>query len=251
MALIKDLSDCSTYSVRGLDDQLVHQMNQIKPALLANISDLNVQLGKAVHPWLQRRAYESLKKAIAYRKQRMIINSAYRTIAGQALLRSHFDHKRCGIVAASLPGKSNHNNASAIDIEDSAGWRGSLQAFGWKWIGQFDPMHYDHLSAGNITPLSIIAFQQIWNECRPKDKLLTDGEMGVATLSRLRHAPAEGFPDIDPVRILCLTEPVQIGDDVGKLQIALRDRGYDIGKADKIFGMATQVALLQFQKIQS
>lgn len=247
--LLKDCTSCSTYSVRGLDDQLVAKMNEVKPGLLVRIDDdLNVQLGKAVHPWLQSKAKETLKRAIALRSQRIIINSAYRTLAGQALLRSHYEYKRCGIRAASEPGRSNHNNANAIDIEDSTGWRDALHKSGWKWIGAFDPMHYDCLGCPDILNVSVLAFQKLWNEANPKNKLAEDGEMGMITLSRLRFAPVEGFAGIGIGRVLRLTDPFMVGDDVGELQMALRSHGIPVEKADKIFGRVVHEAVVAFQE---
>lgn len=257
MVLIKDITDanggCETYSVRGLDNQLIAQMNKMRSGLLVRIDDLNVVLGKSVHPWMQAAAKECLKQAIADRGQQMKINSAYRTVAGQMLLRSHFEHgKRCSIVAAAQPGGSNHNNASAIDIDDSQGWRSALEANGWKKLGDFDPMHYD-CTDNDITAIHSIAvkaFQQLWN-IGPTDKLAEDGDFGDATASRLRFAPAEGFPGVGVPRILKLTEPLQIGNDVGELQLALRNAGITVEKADKVFGPGTDKAVKEFQAAKS
>lgn len=250
MTLIKDVTVCSTSAVRGIDKQLIAQMNKIRPVLV-RIDDLNVKLGDAVHPWIQPAAKECLKRAIAHRGQsQMVINSAYRTLAGQMLLRNHYEHgKRCNIVAAALPGQSNHNNASAIDIEDSQGWRSALQANGWKWLGERDPMHYDctDKEVDAIHSIAVLAFQQLWNIARPTDKLAEDKDFGDATASRLRFSPAEGFPSVGIPRILKLTEPLQIGNDVGELQLALRTAGIKVEKADKVFGSGTDKAVKEFQ----
>lgn len=258
MVLIKDITDanggCETYSVRGLDNQLIAQMNKMRSGLLVRIDDLNVELGKSVHPWMQAAAKECLKRAIAKRGQKMIINSAYRTVAGQMLLRSHFEHgKRCGIVAAAQPGGSNHNNASAIDIEDSHGWQTALEANGWKKLGPWDDMHFDcvHKDIAAINSIAVKAFQQLWNIARPTEKLDEDGDFGPATASRLRFAPAEGFPGVGVPRILKLTEPLQIGNDVGELQLALRGAGITVEKADKVFGPGTDKAVKEFQAAKS
>jgi peptidoglycan hydrolase-like protein with peptidoglycan-binding domain len=255
MTLLKDVTDCSTYSVRGLDDQLIAQMNRISPGLLVRIDDINnVKLADAaVHPWMQPAAKIRLQKAVAARGKQIIINSALRTLAGQMLLYQHFQNRRCGITAAATPGQSNHNNASAIDIEDSQGWRPVLQANGWRWIGSFDPMHYDCIGPGitSINLISVKAFQQLWSIVNPKDKLAADGLFGPATASRLRFSPAEGFPGVEPARILKLTQPVQAGRDVGDLQLALRKAGIKLDKADMIFGPSTDQAVKEFQAANS
>ncbi|AFZ13125.1 Peptidoglycan-binding domain 1 protein [Crinalium epipsammum PCC 9333] len=249
MTLLKDVTDCSTYSVRGLDNQLIAQMNKIRPNLLVRIDSLNVELGQAVHPWMQAAAKKCLERAIAARGQQMIINSAYRTIAAQMLLFLQYKTGRCGITAASPPGNSNHNNASAIDIEDPYGWRSALESNGWRKLGDWDRMHYDCVDNNiqSIKEISVQAFQQLWSMSRPNDKLADDGDYGPATSSRLLYAPAEGFPGVGIPRVLKLTEPLQIGNDVGELQLALRKAGIDIDKADKVFGTGTDLAVKEFQ----
>ncbi len=248
MALIKDVTDCSTFAVRGLDIQLIYQMNKISPGLLVRIDDLNVSLGGSVHAWMQASAKQSLAKAIAARNQKMVINSAYRTIAGQMLLRTHYRNSRCGISAAAPPGKSNHNNASAIDIEDVDGWRSVLEANNWKWIGSFDPVHYDCTDPGvkSIHQVAVQAFQQIWNSRRPNDPVASDGDFGPVTASRLRYSPAEGFSGMAIPRILKLTEPLQLGNDVEALQNALRKIGIQT-EVNKVFGPDTDRAVRQLQ----
>lgn len=250
MTLIKDLTDCSTLAVRGLDNQLVWLMNQLQPELLVQINDLPVDLSGAVHPYLQEPAWENLKNAIAARAQRMTVNSAYRTLAAQQLLRSHYENGCCGITAAAPPGRSNHNNASAIDIEDADGWQPWLEAHGWKRLGSFDPMHFDYLdqSIKDTRATAVVAFQKLWNQANPADKLLEDGDFGIGTSDRLLHSPSEGFPGVSMPRILCLTSPIQMGRDVGLLQLALRKHGIDVGKADMIFSPSLEMAVEEYQQ---
>ena len=204
-------------------------------------------LGEAVHPWLQKSARDSLAAAVSDRGVPMTINSAYRTLAGQALLRSHYENGRCGIVAAAQPGASNHNGAAAIDIEDAYDWQDCLEDHGWRKLGDFDPMHYDYSGAENILSLSVLAFQKLWNMARPLDRLDEDGGMGQATLSRLGYAPAEGFALVECPRLLRLTSPFQQGDDVGKLQITLQQKGVKV-KGDKVYGPGTDAAVKEFQQ---
>jgi N-acetylmuramoyl-L-alanine amidase len=248
MTLIKDVVDCSTYAVRGLDHQLIYQMNKISPGLLVRIDDLNVKLGQSVHPWMQAPAKECLAKAIALRNKPMTINSAYRTLAGQMLLRSHFEHQRCGITAAAAPGRSNHNNASAIDIEDANGWRATLESCNWKWLGAFDAVHFDCRDANIqlINRTATIAFQQIWNLCNPKDLIPAKGDFGPITEDKLRNSPAEGFAGLAVPRILKYTHPLQVGADVEALQKAIARVGISV-TIDRTFGPGLEKAVKQFQ----
>lgn len=252
--LLSRCTDCETFSVRGLDNQLMHQMNLLRPGLLVRIDDLeNVELGKSVHPWVQAPVRDCLIKAVKARGRKLIINSAFRTIAGQQLLRSHYENGRCGIVAAAPPGLSNHNNANAIDIEDPDAWRLALETNGFDKLGEWDDMHYDCRARGiiDIRSLSVIAFQQLWNLANPRDKLALDGDLGMLTLNRLRNAPIYGFADLPngyPPRVLRLTDPLQAGNDVGQLQLSLRAAGIKLDRADKIFGKDTDRAVKEFQE---
>jgi len=193
--LLKDITTCSTIAVKKLDEQLIAEMNSIQPNLLVRIDDLKVEIGEGCHPWLQAPAKTSLKQAIAYAGRKLIINSAFRTLAGQMLLRKHFENGACGILAAAEPGASNHNRASAIDIEDADTWRSALEASGWRKLGNFDPMHYDCVSGRlqDIGKLSVIAFQKLWNRHNPQDLIAVDGGFGAETRQKLLDSPAEGW----------------------------------------------------------
>lgn len=250
MTLIKDLTDCSTLAVRGLDNQLVAMMNQLQPSLLVQINNLPVSLGEAVHPYLQEPAWEGLKNAIAARGQRMQINSAYRTLAAQQLLRSQYEAGRCGITAAARPGESNHNNASAVDIDGSHEWQSFLEVWGYRKLGSWDDMHFDFVGEGikDIHSTAVLAFQKLWNQANPTDKLAEDGDYGAKTADRLLRSPSEGFPGLATPRILCLTTPTQMGKDVGALQLALRAHGVYIAKADMVFSPSLEGSVKEFQR---
>lgn len=114
-------------------------------------------------------------------------------------------------------------------------------------------MHYDckDEEIDAIQSIAVMAFQQLWNIARTTEKLADDGDFGPATASRLRFAPAEGFPGVGVPRILKLTEPLQIGNDIGELQLALRGAGITVEKADKIFGSGTDKAVKEFQAAKS
>jgi N-acetylmuramoyl-L-alanine amidase len=251
--LLVRCSECETSSVKGLDVQLLYQINLAKPGLLVRIDDIpDLILGSSVHPWVQGGVRKCLINALKARAGvKMTINSAYRTIVGQQLLRSHYENKRCNIVAAAPPGKSNHNNASAIDIEDADGWKDALSKNGFKKLGDFDPMHYDcTIGIVDMMPVSVAAFQQLWNLANPNDKLAIDGDMGQLTTNRLKNAPIEGFgnlPALYPQRVLKFTEPLQAGNDVGNLQLSLKVAGIEVGKVDKIFGQGLDKAVKEYQ----
>lgn len=263
--LLSRCTECETSSVRGLDLQLIHQVNLIKPGLLVRINDIpQLELGSSVHPWVQKGMRDCLVRLFKqYPTLTLKVNSAYRTIVGQALLFSHGENDRCGIKIVSPPGRSNHNNASSFDIEnwadDHEDEKGKvrsiidiLEDFGFSWLGRRmnDKMHFDCDECIDMRSISIKAFQLLHNLANPQDKLAIDGDYGQLVASRLRNAPIEGFPNLPagyPPRILKFTEPLQSGNDVGKLQLDLRAAGIDIGKADKIFGQGLDKAVRAYQ----
>jgi N-acetylmuramoyl-L-alanine amidase len=252
---ICDCTDCSTFAVHGLDMQLMAQVNKISAGTLADISQIPgiVFSGPQVHKWLQVGAVRSLERAVRGKGESLVINSALRTLAGQQLLRQHYEAGgRCEIMAAARPGRSNHNNASAIDIKDSEKWREALQNAGWKWIGEFDPMHYEFEEAIDTLPLQIKAFQSLWSVTHPSDKLAIDGDLGPGTLSRLVEAPVEGWQTTKdsglPPRVLRLTQPLQQGEDVKELQLAIRAAKVRINY-DGQFGPDTDRAVREYQAL--
>lgn len=259
--LLSRCTECETSSVRALDNQLIHQVNLIKPGLLVRIDDIpQLELGGSVHPWVQKGMRDCLVRLFKrYPTLTLKVNSAYRTIVGQALLFSHGQAKRCGIDIVAPPGASNHNNASSFDLEN---WNGEhegrriidiMEDFGFGWLGRRvkkDPMHFDCTACIDMRSISIKAFQLLHNLANPQDKLAIDGDYGQLTASRLRIAPIYGFANLPagyPPRILRFTEPLQSGDDVGKLQLDLRAAGIKVEKADKIFGAGLDKAVKEYQ----
>lgn len=262
--LITDYKDCSTAGVRSLDNQLIAEMKRLKPGILSCFDNERIILGAGAHDCLQTPAVKALHRAVEKRGQQLIVNSAYRTIAQQFVLRNHYEHRRCGITAAADVGKSNHNGALAIDIEDAQDWRKYLEAEGWDWIGSFDPMHFDYRGAGciDIRPLSVKAFQSLWNLNHPEDKISEDGYWGPGTKSRLLKTPVTGFAK---THVPALPQPQEssklkrepitpmrqgaTGDAVKRLQHALCAHGFDV-PCDGIYGYKTSQAVSKFQKQQ-
>ncbi|HEY9909787.1 MAG TPA: peptidoglycan-binding protein [Thermosynechococcaceae cyanobacterium] len=243
--------------MRELDRQIIFKMNQLASNSLVSFADLAVNIGESTWPYLQLVAKVALEKAINERGSRLFVNSAYRTIAQQLLLFNQFRSGRCGIVAAAPPGGSNHQSGLALDIEDSDGWRPFLERHGWRWLGSFDPMHFDFVGGGtqDINPIAVEAFQLLWNENNPNDVIDAEGIFGPQTEARLNISPVDGFskgnkiPDVSPSsveRVLLLSHPNQEGEDVRKVQQALVNVGIGV-TVDGFFGPATDLAVRKFQ----
>lgn len=251
--LLKNYTSCSTAGLKGLDRQIIAEMNEIEPNCLVRFDDLNVNLGAAVWPLLQLPAKKALAKAIAERGRPMFVNSAYRTIAQQQVLFNHFKAGRCGIPIAAPPPRSNHQSGLAIDIQDPFEWKPFLERHGWKHLFG-DPPHFDFKGGGtrDIRSLAVLAFQRVWNEHNIGDRIAEDGDFGPATMKRLNNSFVEGFGVSSPegFRVLRLTQPLMQGEDVRKVQQALIKLGYSIGvlEPDGIYSVATENAVGKFQQ---
>lgn len=187
---------CSTSSVRGLSLQLVEEIQCIRPGTMESIAGIpGTDLGSAVVPYLQRPAARALRDAVSRRSTTMYINSALRTLPQQYLLHRWYREGRCGIALAARPGTSNHETGVAVDIEGFDGWRSTMSGAGYRWLGSSDPVHFDYVGGGtvNLSSLSVLAFQRLWNRANPGDRIPEDGAYGPATESRLVRAPGEGF----------------------------------------------------------
>jgi hypothetical protein len=205
---IDQVTGCSLAAVRGLDAQIIDEMNCLVEDALVNFEDLNVSL-QGTSPWalLQPQAKEGLRRAIQSRGRRFDVNSIYRTIAQQYLLYQWYQRGQCGIGIAAQPGRSNHQSGLAVDISDYTGWRSHLEGNGWDWYGSGDVVHFDYEGGGtrDIRGTAIMAFQRLWNRNNPNDRISEDGAYGPQTEARLKRAPLTGFatgancaPDPDP-----------------------------------------------------
>ena len=190
-------TSCTTTSVKGLSTQLVAEIQCMRPGSMKSIEGAaGLSLGSAVFPFLQTPVADALLVAQKARGTPMTVNSALRTLPQQYLLYSWYKAGRCGIPLAATPGTSNHEGAVAVDIDDSAGWRASMIAAGFRWFGASDPVHYDYVGTGAIDlgGLSVMAFQRLWNRNHPEDPIGEDGDYGSATATRVARAPVGGFP---------------------------------------------------------
>ena len=119
------------------------------PGTLTRISHpLIICEGRQNNSYLQTQAYKDLVEVIEDRDEKLVINSCLRTVMQQHMLHVQFGRGICGITAAALPGQSNHNSGLAIDVADPESWKSTMQKHNWKWIGSFDPWHYDYRGGG-------------------------------------------------------------------------------------------------------
>lgn len=241
----------STSIVNGLSQQLIYQLQLQLPSTFISFDDLNVDLMDAAFPYVQAAAKQALQQAIQDRGITMLVNSCYRTIAQQMLL---YNDRFSNPNPVAPPGASNHQTGLAIDIEDPRGWEPFLMRYGWNPLPG-DPPHFDYQGGGttDIRSQSILAFQKLWNQNNPSDKIGEDGAFGPQTEAALNQAPAQGFekaPWDDQPRLLKLTQPRMEGSDVERLQTALKQAGMNIS-VDGEFGPATDKAVKDFQAKQS
>jgi hypothetical protein len=199
-ATVKDaaFSGCSTAGVRGLSDQLIAEIEVIQPGTLSNIANIpGVALGDNAFPYLQTPAANALRNAMA-NGGTIHVNSALRSLAQQFVLYTWYINGRCtsSVSLAAKPGTSNHERGLAVDTSDYSALRSKLESKGFKWHGSGDVVHFDFQGGGtqNLSGLSIKAFQRLWNLNNPNDQIAEDGSYGPQTESRLKLAPAAGFP---------------------------------------------------------
>jgi N-acetylmuramoyl-L-alanine amidase len=238
----------STAIVNGLSQQLIYQINLIVPNALVSFDDLNVELGDAAFPFVPPAGKEALRKAIEKRGIKMVVNSAYRTLAQQMLL---YNNRSENDNPVAPPGRSNHQSGLALDIEDRDGWESFLAPLGWEPLRN-DPPHVDYQGAGarDLRSTTILAFQKLWNKNHPNSKIDEDGEFGPNTEAALNKSPSMGFaiaPWNDKPRALRLSRPLMEGADVRQLQEKLKAGSFDIKFADGIFGPGTDKAVKAFQ----
>jgi len=246
MNVSEAIAGCSTGQIAGLNQQVIEELMAMKPKLLSKVNHRLIDCsGAQNNPYLQTNAYINLVRAVEQRGTPMLINSCLRTNMQQYMLRRQYELGMCGIMAAARPGASNHNSGLAIDIEDAAGWMPYLEDHGWRWIGSFDPMHFDYTGGGeDLAYYQTLAFQKLWNKHNPNNRLTEDGGWGPTTANRVAESPADGFGQPETIRKGMFTKRV------GEVQIALR-KGLNLTAeqlpADNMFGSGTQKYVAQFQ----
>lgn len=243
------IAACDTGLIQGLSLQVIELLQAREPGALVPIHHPLIRVsGRHNNPFLQPRALAALVAAVEEQGQPLLINSALRTPMQQYVLHQQYLRHICGVMAAAPPPHSNHNSGLAIDIDDAQAWRPCLERHGWRWIGAFDPMHFDYTGGGpDLGSLQVQAFQQLWNRHNPAAPLAVDGLWGPATAAAVDRSPADGFG----------TSPIyrrgMMGVEVGQLQSQLR-RALQLSPqqlpADGLFGPRTEAAVMAFQREQ-
>ncbi len=193
---VEQAGGCSTSIVAGLSRQLIEELNCLRPNTLVDYSGPRIGNNGAVWPYLQPAARDGLRRAVDARGQAIQIASALRTLPQQFLLYRWYQQGRCGISLAARPGRSRHESGLALDVQDNASWRNTLQNAGWRWLGANDPPHFDYVAGGTVdlAGLSVQAFQRLWNRNHANDGIDEDGAYGPQTERRLLQSPTDGFP---------------------------------------------------------
>jgi hypothetical protein len=191
-------TSCSTSSVSGLSQQIIHEGRCLNPDAYEKLPSLgNLHLSGTVYPYLEKSAHDALVAALkAHPTKALHVNSMLRTIAQQYLVYRWYEGgHRCGIELAATPGNSNHETGLAFDTDDESAWRSILDNHGFRWFGPADTVHFDYVGSGatDHRGLDVKAFQSLWNKNHPHDKIAVDGEWGPATEARMKQAPASGF----------------------------------------------------------
>ncbi len=186
---------CTTSVVRGLAEQLITEVECLRPGTMARIDGIaGVGLASATFPYLQQPAADALRRAAAVRS--ISLNSALRTVVQQYVLYTWYVRGRCTDVVslAAPPGRSNHEAGLAIDVSNYDAARSALTARGFAWLGGSDPVHFDYVAGGvDLRALSVQAFQRLWNRANPGQRIAEDGAWGPATEAAVAASPTAGF----------------------------------------------------------
>jgi hypothetical protein len=184
---------CSTATVRGLSKQIAEEVDCLSPDSLVRLSPTpRIQFtSNAVLPYMHAKARADLLRVAE--DHTLKINSGYRTVAQQYLLYRWFRAGRCGITAAAIPGRSNHESGRAVDLANWSSRVGAMADHHWSHSVPGDPVHFDNTRSPDNRGKDVRAFQRLWNRNHPGDKIDVDGVYGPQTASALKRSPAKGF----------------------------------------------------------
>ncbi len=240
-----------TSKVVALSRQIIAQTNTLFGSILfnfeslANGTKLVIPKSGSMNPFLQAGARDSLRQVLNDHPNRtMKINSAYRTVAQQHVLYQLYkltDGRLVGLAAR--PGRSNHEDGLALDIEEWQEWQSDLTNDNWSWQGSDDEVHYSYEIGNNaMGDLGVQAFQSLWNKFNPQDQIDVDGDFGPQTAARMDKCPVEGFSQ----------QIFRKGDNspaIAKIRQALINAGANI-PVSNVFDDPMLNAVKDFQKQQ-
>jgi hypothetical protein len=239
-----------TGKVLGLSRQIIAETNNILTGVLLNFEDLpglTLSSEAFLNYFLQSGPKESLRSVLRQGINqkpglRMKINSAYRTVAQQHILRQIYERGHRNLVPlAARPGRSNHEDGLAIDVDNYGDWKTLLLRNGWEWQGESDPVHfYSDQGRDDIGNLGVKAFQRLWNRHNPNDQMTVDGDWGEQSAARMNKSPIDGFV---AVRIFKVGST---GEVVKRIQQALTNAGFPVPVTGNFDG-ATATAVSKFQ----
>jgi len=178
----------------GLSPQLVRAINCVQPGTLGDLPDGNWQMLDPRRPaLLDARAIDDLVAATREREPPLVIRWAYRDVALQHLF---YLWTLDGCDYAARPGQSNHQDGLAVDLDRPGEWRDAMRRHGWEDNLPNDRPHFDYVRAEDLGlgPLSLVAFQALWNLNVPDRALALSGIYDAATAEALSDSPLRGFP---------------------------------------------------------
>jgi hypothetical protein len=239
-----------TGKVQGLSRQIIAETNTILTGVLLNFEDLpglTLSSEAYLNYFLQSGPKESLRSILRQGinqkpGMRMKINSAYRTVAQQHILRQIYERGHRELVPlAARPGRSNHEDGLAIDVDNFGDWKALLLKNGWEWQGDTDPVHfYNDSGRDDVGDLGVKAFQRLWNRYNPNDQMTVDGDFGEQSAVRMNKSPIDGFVT---TRIFTIGST---GEVVKRIQQALTNAGFPVPVSGNFDG-ATATAVRKFQ----
>jgi hypothetical protein len=178
---------------RQIADTLLAGLPQDK---VIDVSSHVTIAGGSTIPFLQREAGEAFIAAINEKGESPRLVHAIRVLPQQYAVFYWYTHgKKCGVVLAASPGTSPHERGIAVDLENHGDWINVLKRHNWIWRGQADPPHFNYHGGqdADFGHEGIRAFQKLWNQHNPNDKIAEDGSYGPNTEKRLEASPIEGF----------------------------------------------------------
>ena len=242
-------NNVQTGLVSGLSQQIIAQMNNLQASTLINFDDLT-GISSSGEPhlnlYLQAGAKESLRIVlragiVQQPNLKMVINSAYRTVAQQHILYQIFQRAPKLIPLAAKPGNSNHEDGLAIDVNNYNAWKPYLLKYGWQWLGSNDPVHFfENNGRDDVGNLGVKAFQSLWNKYKSSDLMTVDGNFGAQTAAKMDRCPIAGF---------AMVTIYQMGDSgavVTRIQQSLNNVGFST-PVTGFFGQKTKDTVIKFQ----